>query len=80
MFCHWWEHTKLEKEQTIIQTKLNKLLYVMPNIALDDVPVGKDDKSNKLISQWRKKIINFRNFRNLRWNREKNRRRKSLIF
>ena len=24
----------------------------MPNIALDDVPVGKDDKSNKLISQF----------------------------
>ena len=46
------EISKLEKEQTIIQTKLNKLLYVMPNIALDDVPVGKDDKSNKLISQF----------------------------
>ena len=46
------EISKLEKEQTIIQTKLNKLLYVMPNIALDDVPVGKDDKTNKLISQF----------------------------
>ena len=24
----------------------------MPNIALDDVPVGKDDKSNKLIKKF----------------------------
>ena len=46
------EISKLEKEQIIIQTKLNKLLYVMPNLALDDVPVGKDDKSNKLINQF----------------------------
>ena len=26
------------------------LLYILPNIALDDVPIGKDDKSNKLIN------------------------------
>ena len=46
------EISKLSKEQIITQTKLNKLLYVMPNLALDDVPVGKDDKSNKLINQF----------------------------
>ena len=38
-------------EQLIAQNKLNDFLHVIPNIALKDVPIGKDEKSNKLISQ-----------------------------
>ncbi len=43
------EISKISKEQIITQNKLNELLHVIPNIALDDVPVGKDEKSNKLV-------------------------------
>jgi len=39
----------LEKKQEVIQFKLNKILNILPNIALKDVPVGNDEKSNKLI-------------------------------
>ena len=46
------EIEKLLNEQSIIQNKLNKILYLLPNLALDDVPVGKDEKSNKLIGQF----------------------------
>ena len=28
------------------------LLYFLPNLALDDVPIGKDEKSNKLIKKF----------------------------
>ena len=35
-----------------------KLLHFLPNLALDDVPVGKDEKSNKLI----KKMENIKKF------------------
>ena len=45
-------------EQLIAQNKLNDFLHVIPNIALKDVPIGKDEKSNKLISQ-NGKIKNF---------------------
>ena len=38
-------------EQLNAQNKLNDFLHVIPNIALKDVPIGKDEKSNKLISQ-----------------------------
>ena len=41
-------------EQLIAQNKLNDFLHVIPNIALKDVPIGKDEKSNKLISQYGK--------------------------
>ena len=43
--------SELSKEQIIAQKKLNKILHVLPNLALDDVPVGKDEKSNKLVKQ-----------------------------
>ena len=46
------EITKLSDEQIIAQNKLNKILYILPNLALDDVPVGKDEKSNKLIEKF----------------------------
>ena len=38
--------------QILSQKKLNKLLHIMPNLALDDVPIGKDEKSNKLIEKF----------------------------
>ncbi len=43
--------SKISADQNIAQKKLNELLYVIPNLALDDVPIGKDEKSNKLIKQ-----------------------------
>ena len=45
---------KLSKEQVIAQNKLNELIHVIPNIAQDDVPVGKDEKSNKVIGKYGK--------------------------
>ena len=50
--------SKISKEQIISQNKLNELLYILPNLALDDVPIGKDEKSNKLI----KKFGSIKNF------------------
>ena len=52
------EISRISKEQSDIQKKLNELIHFLPNIALDDVPVGKDEKSNKLI----KKIGNIKKF------------------
>ena len=40
---------EITKLQIVSQKKLDALLHVMPNLALDDVPIGKDEKSNKLI-------------------------------
>ena len=40
---------EITKLQIASQKKLDALLHVMPNLALDDVPIGKDEKSNKLI-------------------------------
>ena len=48
------EISKISSEQIIIQKKINDLLYILPNIALDDVPVGKNEKSNKLVSKFGK--------------------------
>jgi len=44
----------LTKKQNESQTKLNEIIYSLPNLALDDVPVGKDEKSNKLIKKFGK--------------------------
>ncbi len=52
------EISVLEKKQAISQNELNKIIFSLPNIALDEVPVGKDEKSNKLI----KKVGDVRNF------------------
>ena len=41
----------LEKKQTACQNEINKIIFSLPNLALDDVPVGKDEKSNKLIKK-----------------------------
>ena len=45
------EISKISNEQIIAQKKLDDLLHNIPNLALDDVPIGKDEKSNKLIKQ-----------------------------
>ena len=46
--------SKLSKEQIISQKKLNDLLFILPNLAQDDVPIGKDENSNKIIKQYGK--------------------------
>ncbi len=40
---------KLDKSQTKIKNEIESMLSSLPNIALNDVPVGKDEKSNKEI-------------------------------
>ena len=47
------EIDEIEKKQTILQEKIFATLSNIPNIATDDVPVGVDEKSNKII----KKIV-----------------------
>ena len=41
----------ISKKQSDSQSEVNKIIYALPNIALEDVPIGKDEKSNKLIKQ-----------------------------
>ncbi|MBD1138155.1 serine--tRNA ligase [Pelagibacterales bacterium SAG-MED41] len=41
----------ISKKLTVTQNNLNKIIHSLPNLALDDVPVGKDDKFNKLIKK-----------------------------
>ena len=41
----------LTKEKDLTQNNLNKIIFSLPNLALDDVPVGKNEKSNKLIKK-----------------------------
>ena len=41
----------VSKKQSDSQSEVNKIIHALPNIALDDVPIGKDEKSNKLIKQ-----------------------------
>ena len=41
------EIENLEESQKKIQKKIDLILNFIPNIALDDVPLGKDEKSNK---------------------------------
>ena len=48
----------ISKEQDEAQSNLNQITFSLPNIALNDVPVGEDEKSNKLIKQ-SGKIKNF---------------------
>ena len=45
------EITSLANKQAESQKNLNKIIYSLPNIALDDVPIGKDEKTNKLIKK-----------------------------
>ena len=41
----------LSKKQFKSQNELNTIIHSLPNIALDNVPIGKNEKSNKLIKQ-----------------------------
>jgi len=41
----------IAKEQNILQKKIFSILSNIPNIALDDVPIGTDEKSNKVVKQ-----------------------------
>ena len=45
------EIEKISEKQKKTKQKLNNILYSLPNIALNDVPVGKDEKSNKFIKK-----------------------------
>mgnify|MGYP001469956574 CR=1 FL=1 len=45
------EIEKISRNQQESQKQLNQILYNLPNIAKEDVPIGKDEKSNKLIKK-----------------------------
>ena len=49
----------LEESQKKIKRKISEILDFLPNIALEDVPVGKDDNANKELS----KVGNIPNFK-----------------
>jgi len=42
----------IEKELALIEKQLNNLLSFVPNIPIDEVPVGKDASFNKVIKTW----------------------------
>ena len=48
----------LIKKQTVSQNKLDEIIFSLPNLAHRDVPIGKDETSNKLI----KKIGDIKKF------------------
>ena len=45
------EIDEIVKKQTILQNEISSILSNIPNIARDDVPVGVDEKSNKIIKK-----------------------------
>ena len=45
------EIQNLIKSQSLSQKEVEKIIFSLPNLALDDVPIGKDEKSNKLIKK-----------------------------
>ena len=45
------EIDEITKKQIILQNKISLILSNIPNIAREDVPVGVDEKSNKIIKQ-----------------------------
>lgn len=45
------EIEQFNKSQIKIQNKIELILSSLPNLALDDVPIGKDDRSNKEIKK-----------------------------
>ena len=45
------EILELEKKQIISQAEIDNIIFSLPNLALDDVPIGKDAKSNKFIKK-----------------------------
>ena len=52
---------KILLDQKETQKKIDKIVSNLPNIANKDVPIGKDEKNNKLIKKWGKlKNFNFK--------------------
>ena len=49
----------LENELEKLKKSINKILYFIPNLALDDVPIGQDEKSNKELNKYGN-ISNFK--------------------
>ncbi len=45
------EISNLEKKQIISQNEIDKIIFSLPNLAHEDVPVGSDENSNKLIKK-----------------------------
>ena len=45
------EIEKIEKSQTILKSEIESTLGILPNIPLDDVPIGKNELSNKEINK-----------------------------
>ena len=45
------EIDKIAKKQNILHNKISTILSNIPNVALDDVPIGIDAKSNKVVKQ-----------------------------
>lgn len=45
----------LESELKLVEKKLNENLYQLPNLPLPDVPIGKDEKDNKILYEVGKK-------------------------
>ncbi len=45
------EIKNLEKELEFLKNSINKILYFLPNIALEDVPIGLDEKYNKVLDK-----------------------------
>ena len=51
---------KILSEQSEVKKKLNNIIFNLPNIANEDVPIGSDEKSNKFIKKFGKvKKFNF---------------------
>ena len=53
------EIKKLETDIEVLKVSINKILHFLPNIALDDVPIGSDEKFNKELRKVGK-IPNFK--------------------
>tara|TARA_B100000575_G_C23117158_1_gene645935 strand:- start:24 stop:1271 length:1248 start_codon:yes stop_codon:yes gene_type:complete len=45
------EILKIAKNQTETQKELDKILFSLPNLAHEDVPIGEDEKSNKFVKK-----------------------------
>ena len=45
------EISEIEKKQSIAQREIDKINFSLPNLAHEDVPIGQDEKSNKLIKK-----------------------------
>ena len=46
------EIKSLEKELNRMKNEINKILHFLPNIARDDVPIGPDENSNKVLGKF----------------------------